>query len=98
MLILLHRSPSNLLKTATIVLDFHILIAAILRLQAHLPVPVAVRQGAPGLWGADGRLRLPLAGHAGLRQVSTGQRHVHHSSVRRPEDQRYSILQYTGHK
>ena len=38
-------------------------------LQADLPLPVAVLQGAGRLRDPDGRLRLPLAGHVGLRQV-----------------------------
>lgn len=47
----------------------------------HLPLQVAVREGQAGLRGPHANLRLPLAGHAQVRQVPAGQRHVHLAAV-----------------
>lgn len=47
----------------------------------HLPLQVAVREGQAGLRGPHAHLRLSLAGHAQVRQVPVGQRHVHLAAV-----------------
>ena len=46
--------------------------------ETDLPLPVALPVSAGRVRGEDAGLRLPLAAHAGLRQVPAGQRHVHH--------------------